>query len=739
MSNTFCTGETITFTASGATSYEFLVNGTVVQARSTVQTFTTVLTANSSVTVIGNTTTQTASLNMFYNEVQAGTISGTQSICYGEPASMSLETHGSVGGIPLMGLGTGFYQWQSSLDRISWSDVPSATSANLTVPSLVLSTYFRLNTENRVNGVLCADPSDWVEVTVAPNLLGGTIDQSDYILCAGDIPQELTVSGGSSGASILYQWQKSVNGGTNYTDIPFETNPNFIASSVTETTRFRRVTYSALGSCTIMSNDLQVTFDDILPGSLDPSQDSAICYNSIPPLISNGATGIDATSSVGTITYQWQQSINNLIWTDLSSGNLSYYTPTQVITQTTWFRRQGISTTGTLTCSDTTNAIQFLVYDEIIPGNTTGDQTICEDDVPATLNLLGASTDLGLTHQWQNSLDNIVFANIPNTGTSLPFTASSGWTPSRTTFFGVLTSNAFGCTVTSTVTEITVIEKSSITQTTASSPIQFVCPGSAIVTATFKFEGSATGITASNLAGSGLSFNGPVGNEYTLSGVPTGDTAITLTSDVVSPCTVVSLQYNVILIQPAQVPTLIRKGVDDAEHSVFQMDDLWYNNTICQSATPTTTAFYVCQETTVTVTPTYEWKVEPGIAGVMNTASGEISWDSFFTGTATISVRGLSCGGNSDWLDTPIEVVSPTTVPTQLATPTVLMDAICGLTPTEIPECEIDAATPNTQFYATTASGISDYASIEWSLDAIFPAGGLTGVASPGIIDVLTG
>ena len=423
VSETFCTGEVVTFTASGSTSYEFLVNGTVTQARSTVQTFTTVLTANSSVTVIGNTTTQTATFNMYYNEVQAGTIFGTQSICYGEPATLTLETHGSVGGIPLTGLGTGFYQWQSSLDRISWSDVPSATSVNLTVPSLVLSTYFRLNTVNRLNGVLCTDPSDWVEVTVAPNLLGGTIDQSDYILCAGDIPQELTVSGGSSGASILYQWQKSVDGGTTYTDISFETNPNFIASSVTETTSFRRVTYSALRSCTIMSNDLQVTFDDILPGSLDPSQDSAICYNSIPPLISNGATGMDATSSVGTITYQWQQSINNLIWADLSSGNLSYYTPTQVITQTTWFRRQGISTTGTLTCSDTTNAIQFLVYDEIIPGNTTGDQTICEDDVPATLNLLCASTDLGLTHQWQNSLDNIVFANIPNTGTSLPFTA----------------------------------------------------------------------------------------------------------------------------------------------------------------------------------------------------------------------------------------------------------------------------------------------------------------------------
>lgn len=177
----------------------------------------------------------------------------------------------------------------------------------------------------------------------------------------------MTVSDGSSGANILYQWQKSTDGGATYTDILYETNLIYKAAVISETTRFRRKTYSAVGSCTIFSNDIKVTLNDISPGSLDPTQSAIICFNSIPPMISNGATGEVAASSVGTITYQWQQSIDNSNWTDLTSGTLSHYTPTQAISQTTWFRRQGISTIGTLVCSNTTNAIRFLINETQVP------------------------------------------------------------------------------------------------------------------------------------------------------------------------------------------------------------------------------------------------------------------------------------------------------------------------------------------------------------------------------------
>ncbi|HCZ10179.1 MAG TPA: hypothetical protein DHV04_05010, partial [Flavobacteriaceae bacterium] len=105
-SKTFCVGDVLTFTASGSTSYEFLVNGAIVQGPSAVQTYTTVLSEDSVVLIKGDTSTKTHSINMYLNEVQAGSVSGTQIICYGEAVTMNLVTNGSVGGVSLTLLDT---------------------------------------------------------------------------------------------------------------------------------------------------------------------------------------------------------------------------------------------------------------------------------------------------------------------------------------------------------------------------------------------------------------------------------------------------------------------------------------------------------------------------------------------------------------------------------------------------------------------------------------------------------
>ncbi len=203
---------------------------------------------------------------------------------------------------------SGNYQWQSSTNNIVWVDIPSATSANYTSASLIQNTYFRRNTVNTINGVQCYDSSNWIYAKVSPLLIGGTIDQTDQTVCSGESLATLTISGGSSGGNILYQWQKSIDGGVTYNDIPFETNSNITPGSVSVTTRFRRKTISSVGSCTVFSNDHKVIINDIFPGSLDSSQNSTICYNSIPPTITYGVLGADALSSLGTVTYQWQKS-----------------------------------------------------------------------------------------------------------------------------------------------------------------------------------------------------------------------------------------------------------------------------------------------------------------------------------------------------------------------------------------------------------------------------------------------
>ena len=738
-SDTFCSGDSVTFTASGSLNYEFLINGVTVQGPSTVNTYTTNFTASSSVTVIGSgTCSETVTLSVFLNAVDAGTISSTNEICYGDPITLSSVINGSVGGVSLPGLGAGNYQWQSSINNINWTDVPSATSANYTIPSLIQSTYFRRNTVNVLNGVLCSDPSNWVYVTVAPFLTGGTIDQADQIICSGDPLLNLTISGGSSGATISYQWQQSTDGGIVYTDLLYETNPNLTPTGVTTTTRFRRKVISSVGSCTEVSNDHLVTINDIEPGSLDAAQSISICYNSIPPTISNGLSGADATSGVGTVTYQWQQTTDNVNWTNLNSGTLSYFIPTDIVTQTTWFRRVGLASVGSLTCSATTNSIEFIVRDEIIPGFVNGDQIICEGDLPLSLDLTGVSDYTGLSHQWQISNDNITFNNITNTVSTLLFSRVTPWTPGATSYYRVLTTNVFGCTVTSTVAKITVIEKPTITQTSAPNSQQYVCPGSSIVSTSFEFGGSATGIVISGLAGSGLSFTGPIGNVYTLSGIPLSDVTLRLTASGESPCTSTSLQYNVLLSGPSMTPTVIRKGFDSSSQSVFKQSGVWFNNTVCESTIPSTTSFFVCENVFYTTPPTYEWGLTPGAAGTINSL-GEVNWNLGYTGTVTISVRSISCAGDSPWLHTPIEVVPSSTIASQLTTPSVLSSYVCGLATTDIPNCQITSTTSNTRFYSTSLSGVSDYESIKWSIENIFPGGGIGAVTNPGTINTSSG
>ena len=67
----------------------------------------------------------------------------------------------------------------------------------------------------------------------------------------------------------------------------------------------------------------------------------AYCYGVDPPSIVSSITGgipDDATTSMGTLTYQWEQSINGAAWTEITSATNVDYDPPSLI-QTTWFRR----------------------------------------------------------------------------------------------------------------------------------------------------------------------------------------------------------------------------------------------------------------------------------------------------------------------------------------------------------------------------------------------------------------
>ena len=141
-----------------------------------------------------------------------------------------------------------------------------------------------------------------------------------------------------------------------------------------------------------------MTYVALSPGSLDNSQSTNLCYNEFPEEISNGNTGSEATSNIGTITYLWQQSTDNVNWNLIAGANHSSHNPPRV-QESAYFRRVAVNHQGSYSCSKTTNSILISVYDEVASETLLGDQTICENGFPDLLSLSGTTN-----HPWKQKL-----------------------------------------------------------------------------------------------------------------------------------------------------------------------------------------------------------------------------------------------------------------------------------------------------------------------------------------------
>ena len=752
--NTVCNNQTVQLSASTVstlTMFEFFVDGISIQGPSLVSTLSHVFSTTSTATLIASVggCSRSFELPIQLIDLTPGTITGGGEVCFADvPTTITSLVTGTKDGVELStSTVTTFYQWQSSLDGVVWNNILGAQSIDYTPPSLNQTTHFRRKLVATAGGKTCEAFSNQITIKVIPLIEAGYIEQSDQFFCSGDAIPTLTVTQSTIAPGILYQWQQSVDDGISYSNISLAVASDYTPAGLTQTTLFRRATFINSGSgCVSTTLPVEFVLLDINPGSLDVSQNRTICHGTAPPVLSNGATGAEAISVTGTTTYQWQQSLDNTNWSNIPLASSSSYAP-PALTVSTYFRRAAITTSGSAQCSDTTNTLLISVYDEINAGTLLGDQILCENDLPTALSLSGTTSATGTSYQWQMSTDNVNFTTLTNSQPTLSFTTTTtAWNPTVTSYYRVLVRNFVspGCVATSTTAEIIVNPAAQIIQTSGPGPQQEVCPGDAIINATFTLTGSATTLTAVGAGGgTGLSFTGPVGGVYTLSGTPTSDAVITITANAISPCNDVTYQYNIFQTTPALTPSYIRKGVDTAEQTVFQRGGLWYNNTLNQNpASSSITNFYACQNTTAVSVITHEWMVSPATAGSIDPSTGVMTWNPTFSGTAIVSVRSISCGGNSAWLDNSIEVI-PSTIPattaTSLTEPMAFDLLFCDTETGAAPSCEITASTPNTRFFSTTAGGTSDYQSIQWSIENVVPGGGLTGVTDPGTIDSATG
>ena len=345
----------------------------------------------------GSVTSNVATVTV-YNEINAGVISGDQTICYNtEPNALSVTSAptGADGSF------TNVWQYKQTHHNLddTWHDIKGVTESYYQPTTLSSSKTYRLMSTSTYG---CGEViSNEVTVTVRPEFIAGTIT-GDETICYNDKPSQIEVTSDCKGGDGVYsyQWQKSTDG-VSFTDVTGQTSKTFTPSNLTQSTYYRLKFINVCDTKESNAIFIQV-YDDIKAAAIGGTQ--TICFNTVPDALSitTAPTGAD-----GNFTHQWQVNDNGT-WKDVLGATSTSYQPTS-LTKTTQYRLVSTSTYGCGTV--TSNVVTVTVYDEINAGVISTDQTICYNTTPAALSFsTNPSGEEGVyTYKWYESTDNATF------------------------------------------------------------------------------------------------------------------------------------------------------------------------------------------------------------------------------------------------------------------------------------------------------------------------------------------
>ncbi|MHA7131282.1 glycine-rich domain-containing protein [Algoriphagus namhaensis] len=353
-----------------------------------------------------------------------GTIASDQTICEGgTPAAVT----GSIYSPQDAGAAI-TYRWEMNTNLVSpnWVDVPgNPVGPDYNPPALAQTTQYRRYTISTVGALSCEGPAtNPVTITLQSEPLPGMI-AADQTICSGDDPVPFTsTSNGSGDGSISYRWEYTNATNPSWTNISGATGATYDSPTLTETTRFRRVTISTVNgvACeSVPSSSVQVTVipeNTVTPVNPDPT----LCFDTPQPLTiihtSTGATGIanDGVAGANGLPLGVSASF------DSGSGNITISgTPTEVGVFNYTIPLTGgcgsLNATGTITVDNPTYPISRIDVDnpavnstppyvstfsvfgpQFAPGNyeinysTTGTNAVSDQTITVTVTTAGQFT-----------------------------------------------------------------------------------------------------------------------------------------------------------------------------------------------------------------------------------------------------------------------------------------------------------------------------------------------------------
>ncbi|MBU2556123.1 MAG: PKD domain-containing protein, partial [Bacteroidetes bacterium] len=430
-------------------------------------------------------------------DFQPGTVvTGNQTICYNiVPALMEVTA-------PTGGVGTYNYQWQQSTDNVVFTDVAGETGLTyLPVSPLTQTTYYK-NVQSSDCGF---KETPVITVNVWEEFLAGT-PAADETICFGNQPVLLTAAAPTGGDGVYtYQWQQSTDN-VNFTDITGEASLDYQPPLLTQTTYYRLRQNNSCGIVFTPVTTITV-LDEFIAGAVSPDQ--VICFNTQPAQLSADAP----TGGDGNYTYQWQNSSDNLTFNDITGATNLTYQP-GLLTQTTYYQLNQTCACGTVT----TATITVNVYPDFLVGSIGSDETICYNTVPQMITGTAPTGGDGTyTYQWQQSVNNVTFIDIPG-ATLLDYNPPALIT---TTYFRLQQISGSGCgTLTTNTVTITVYDEflpgtasgdqTICFNTIPTIPLTAVAPTGADGTYSYQWEKSSGGAPYTAIAGAtGLSYVEP--------------------------------------------------------------------------------------------------------------------------------------------------------------------------------------------------------------------------------------
>lgn len=423
--------------------------------------------------------------------LSGGSISGGGTICtggdlgsFGNSASASNGSNGYS------------YQWQSSPNNSSWSNISGATSTTYNPPALTSTTYYRRRVVDGCNNTAYSNTLT-ISVVADPSISssgGGTI-------CVGGTRALSSSTSGGTG-SCSYQWQSSPNNST-WSNIGGATSSTYTTPALSSTTYYRVVRSCSGNGCGTATSNVQTV--TVVP---DPS----ISISGATTICSGGSAALSSSTSggTGTCTYQWQSSPNNSSWSNIGGATSSTYN-TGTLTSTTYYRLyRNCNGSG---CNDPySSSIAVIVVPDPSISISTSNQTICSGG-SLTINSITAGGTGTCSYQWQYR--NGTSGTFVNTGSNAS-TLSTGALTGTRQYRVIRTCSGNNCsTPTSNIVTITVVADPTVSIDQSS---QSICYGSGLTltstvgggtgTQAYQWQSSPNGSSWANVSGAtGSTYN----------------------------------------------------------------------------------------------------------------------------------------------------------------------------------------------------------------------------------------